>query len=328
MRLLVFVLFVVISPFHLSANEDRPPINYDFLDLPQTRLFIDKMVVKHHFKRDYMVAVLRGAKLDQDTLARYTGRYKAGTTVGTWERFKAHVLDSQTLAKARKFKQQYRSTLQKAANEYHVDEDYIVGFIGVESKFGEFTGDYRLLDSLSTLAFFPNRMQRLFRSELEQFFLMCREEGFNPYKLEGSFAGAIGSVQQLPSVYRKFGMDYDRNGRKDPWSLHDSIGIIARFMHQNGWQRGRPAAVPAHIDGRGHPALKTGYKHAYLLPTLQRYGVAPQGRFDESKASLLKLHNDTHDEYWLGGHNFTVLTRYNASTNYGMAIRLIAHAVQ
>lgn len=312
----------------LLANDDRPPIPYNFLAKPEVQRFIDKMVTKHHFKRSYVTAVLKDARLDRDTLNRYTGKYKKNSTVGSWERFKAHVLDPETITKAKKFKRKYNTTLQRAAREYQVDPEYIVGFIAVESKFNEYIGDYRLLDSLTTLAFNSNRMKKFFKSELEHFFLMCREEGFDPYKLEGSFAGAIGSIQQVPSVYRSFGMDYDKNGKRDPWSLKDSIGIIAKFMHKKGWRKGRTVAVPARFKGKRYRGLKTGYKRTYTLSKLRRHGVTPKQRFNESKASLLKLRNNTHDELWLGAKNFNVLTRYNASTNYGMAIHKIAQAVK
>ena len=163
---------MLIVPIILCANDDRPPITYDFLSKPQVQQFIQKMTKKYGFERSYLTKVLKDAKLDRDTLDRYTGRYKQNTTVGTWQRFKAHVLDKASLQKAKKFSKQYANILQKAERDYSVDAEYIVGFIGVESKFGEFSGDYRLLDSLSTLAFHKNRMQRFFLSELEHFFLM------------------------------------------------------------------------------------------------------------------------------------------------------------
>lgn len=328
MKYIKHLILIALLSLVSVANDDRPPIPYNYLAKPEVQRFIDKMVSKYHFKRSYMTAVLKDAKLDRDTLNRYTGRYKKNTTVGSWERFKAHVLDPQTIAKAKKFKRNYKSTLRRAAREYRVDPEYIVGFIAVESKFNEYVGDYRLLDSLSTLAFNNNRMKRFFKSELEHFFLMCREEGFNPYKLEGSFAGAIGSVQQVPSVYRRFGMDYDKNGKRDPWSLRDSIGIIAKFMHKKGWKKGAQVAIPARYKGKRYKGLRTGYKTSYSLPTLRKHGIIPMKRFNEPKASLLKLHNTTHDDLWLGARNFKVLTQYNASTNYGMAIYIIAQAVK
>ena len=318
----------MILPVIITANDDRPPIKYDFMKKKATKQFVNKMVKKHGFNKSYMIKMMKNAKLDRDTLDRYTGRYKAGTTVGTWERFKAHVLDDYTLNKAKRFKKKFAKTLNRAAREYNVPVDYMIGFITVESKLGENTGDYRLLDSLTTLAFHRNRMQKFFYSELTNFFLMCREQGYDPRKVEGSFAGAIGCVQQMPSVYRRYGMDYNKDGKKNPWDMEDCIGVIARFMHSKGWKNGRQVAVPAKYNGKRFKRLKTGYKRSYSLKKLKKNGVVPKYRFDQSKASLLKLRNNTHDELWLGAKNFKVLMRYNPSSNYGMAIHKIAEAIK
>lgn len=310
------------------ANDDRPPIPYDFLSKKEVKNFINMMVKKHHFKRSFITEVLKGAKLDRDTLNRYTGKYKVGTTNGPWERYKAHVLDPITLNKAKKFKKKYYTTLLRASKEYQVDMDYIVGFIGVESKFGEYSGDYNVLDALTTLAFHKNRMKKFFNSELEHLFLMAREQGYDITSLKGSFAGAMGMVQQMPSVFRKYGMDYNRDGKKDPWSLEDAIGIIAKFMHQNGWRKGALVAVPTKFNGKRYTKLKTGHKQMLSLSRILKHGITPLKDFNEPKAYLLKNRNLTHDDIWLGAKNFRVLTRYNNSTSYGMAIHLIAEAVK
>ncbi|MCO4845311.1 MAG: lytic murein transglycosylase [Sulfurovum sp.] len=309
------------------ANDDRPPVSYDFLAKKEVKSFITMMVKKHHFKRTYMTSVLEDAKLDRDTLARYTGKYKVGTTNGPWERYKAHVLDPVSLNKAKKFKKKYYKTLLRASQEYKVDMGYIVGFIGVESKFGEYSGDYNVLDALTTLAFHKNRMKKFFKAELKHLFLMAREQSYDIKKLEGSFAGAMGMVQQVPSVFLTYGMDYNRDGVKDPWNLEDAIGIIAKFMHKNGWRKGALVAVPTEFKGKRYTKLKTSHRRTLPLNTILKHGIKPLETFNEPKAYLLKNRNLGHDDIWLGAKNFRVLTRYNNSTSYGMAIHLIAEAV-
>jgi len=286
------------------------------------------MVKKHHFKRSYVTDVLRSAKLDRDTLNRYTGKYKVGTTNGPWERYKAHVLDPVTLKKAKKFKKRYYKTLKRAGEQYKIDIEYIVGFIAVESKFGEYSGDYNVLDALTTLAFHKNRMKKFFKSELEHLFLMARKQGYDIKELEGSFAGAMGVVQQTPSHFLKFGMDYNHDGIKDPWDLEDGIGIIARFMYKNGWKKGAQVAVPTKFKGKRYTRLKASHRRTLPLKTILKHGITPLEPFKESKAYLLKNRNLAHDDIWLGAKNFRVLTRYNNSTSYGMAIHLIAEAVK
>jgi len=271
--------------------------------------------------------VLKSAKLDRDTLDRYTGRYKVGTTNGSWERYKAHVLDPLSLKKSKNFKKKYYKTLLKASKQYSIDMDYIVGFVGVESKFGEYSGDYSVLDALATLAFHKNRMKKFFKSEFKHLFLMVREQGYDIKKLQGSFAGAMGMVQQVPSVFRTYGMDYNGDGVKDPWDLEDSIGIIARFMHKNKWKKGKQVAVATTFKGKRYTRLKTSHRRTVPLKTILKHGVKPVSKFKESKAYLLKNRSLTHDDIWLGAKNFRILTRYNNSTSYGMAIHLIAKHV-
>jgi membrane-bound lytic murein transglycosylase B len=328
LKLIKLLILASLLTSTLFSNDDREPIPYDFLAKKEVQKFIDKMVKKHHFKRSRMESVLKHAKLDRDTLARYTGRYKVGTTNGSWERYKAHVLDPVSLQKAKKFKEAYYDTLNRASKMYSVDMDYIVGFMGVESKFGEYTGDYNVLDALATLAFHPNRMKKFFKAEFKHLFLLTREKGYKIKKLEGSFAGAIGCVQQVPSVARKHRSDFNNDGITDPWDLEDCIGSIAKFMHKNKWKKGRQVAIQGKFKGKRYKSLKASHKRTLPLVSILNHGIKPVSNFRESKAYLLKNRNLTHDDVWLGARNFRVLTRYNNSTSYGMAIHLIAEHVK
>ena len=311
----------------LPANDDRPPIAYNFLAKQEVKNFINMMVNKYHFKRSYVTAVLKSAKLDRDTLARYTGKFKKNSTIGTWERFKLHVVNPETFEEARVFKKRHYKMLKRAQKVYKVDMNYIVGFLGVESHFGNYTGDYNILDALATLAFHPNRMKKLFKSELKHLFLFAREKHYDITKLEGSFAGAMGCVQQLPSIARKFNYDFDGDGAS-VWDIDDCIGSIAKFMHHNGWHNGKVVAVPTKVNVKRFTRLKASHKRTIPVKSIYRAGVKPLKPFNEPKAYLLKLRNKTHDDIWLGGKNFRVLTRYNNASTYGMAIHLIAQKVK
>ena len=322
----LFLPFVLI-PFLLMANEDRPPIAYNYLAKKEVHNFINMMVNTYHFNRSYMTDVLRHAKLDRDTLARYTGRFKKNTTVGTWERFKLHVVNPETFDEARRFKKEHYKTLRRAEKIYKVDMNYIVGFLGVESHFGNYTGDYNILDALSSLAFHPNRMKKLFKSELKHLFLFAREKKYDIRKLEGSFAGAMGCVQQLPSIARKFNSDFDGDGAS-VWDIEDCIGSIAKFMHKNGWKNGRVVAVPSNFNGKRFRRLKTSHRRTISTKSILKAGIKPLAPFNEPRAYLLKLRNKTHDDIWIAGRNFRVLTRYNNAATYGMAIHLIAEQVK
>ena len=322
-QLLLMLLLTLIA----YANDDRPPIPYDYLAKSEVKQFVNMMVHRYHFKRNYVTSVLKSAKLDRDTLARYSGKFKKNSTVGTWERFKLHVVNPETFQEAEVFKKKYYKTLRRAAKVYKVDMNYIVGFLGVESHFGNYMGDYNILDALATLAFHPNRMKKLFKSEMKHLFLFAREKGYDIRKLEGSFAGAMGCVQQLPSVARKFNHDFDGDGAS-VWDIDDCIGSIAKFMHHNGWRNARVVAVPTRFKGKRFRKLKTSHRRMISTQRIRRAGIIPLEPFPEPKAYVLKTRNKTHDDIWLGGKNFRVLTRYNNATTYGMAIHLIAQHVK
>ena len=331
MNYMKLITLTLITTVTLTATEPKaptPPVPYDFLKKTEVKKFINRMVKYNHFKRSYMEEVLSNAMFDKETLDRYTGKYKVGTTNGSWERYKAHVLDPTTIQLAKDFKQNYYKTLKRAEDEYGVDMDYIVGFMGVESKYGTYTGDYRILDALATLAFHKNRMKKFFKSEFKNLFFLMREENRDIYTQYGSFAGAMGAVQQVPSVQRKFMVDYNGDGVKDPWDLEDCIGVIAKFMHKKGWVKGAVVAVPTNFNGKRFTKLKTSHKKKYSVAYLKKKGIKPTEYFGESKAYLLKNRNSDHDDIWMGGKNFRVLTKYNNSTSYGMAIHIIAQAVK
>ncbi len=283
---------------------------------------------RYGFDTGYLKKIFKKARLDRDTLARYTGKFRKNTTVGSWERFKLHVVNPETFEEAKRFKKEHYKTLKKAQQRYNVDMDYIVGFLGVESRFGTYTGDYSILDALTTLAFHPNRMQRFFKNELKHLFLFARERGYRIDTLRGSFAGAMGCVQQVPSIARKFNYDFDNDGAS-VWDIEDCIGSIANFMHRHGWQKGLPAAVSAtYRGGKRFRRLRTSHKQMQQLKQIKDAGVTPAGRFPWSRAYLIKTRNATHDDLWLGTKNFRILTRYNNSANYGVAIHMIADTIK
>ena len=326
MRVLVKLFLVSLLMVFLYANDDREPIGYDYLKKPEVERFISMMSRNYGFDREYLKRVFKKARLDRDTLARYSGRFKRNSTIGSWERFKLHVVNEATYKEAREFKDEYYHSLKKASRKYRVDMDYIVGFLGVESHFGKYTGDYNILDALSTLAFHKNRMKKFFKRELKELFLFARERRYDITKLQGSFAGAMGCVQQVPSVARRFNYDFDGDGAS-VWDMDDCIGSIAKFMNAHHWSSAIPTAVKASIPTK-RLHLKSSYKKSYSISYLRKKGIKPLERYPLSSAYLLKVNEGSFDRVWLGSRNFRVLTRYNASTNYGLAIHLIAQSLK
>jgi len=312
MKQIIILIFFIFSL--VNAKE------YQFLEDKNVQNFINKMVTKHHFDRVHLEYLFRNAKLDRDTLARYVGKRKPNTTDGSWVRYKTKLLDDKSIAYYKEQKQKYIRVLEKASREYKVPINIIVGFLAIESKFGKYSGDYSVWNSLVTLSFFNNRKRRYFYSELGEYLLFCREQNYDPLILKSSFAGAMGNVQQMPSIARRFLIDYNRDGKKDPWSMSDAIGSIAKFLRSKNWEYGGDIAIKSNFKGKRYRGLRVGYNRRYSIKELEKYSIKPIKEFNSNYAYLLKLKDKTKDEIWLGAKNFRVITRYNPSTNYGMAI--------
>ncbi|BAN98042.1 lytic murein transglycosylase B [Plautia stali symbiont] len=186
-------------------------------------------------------------------------------------------------------------------------------------------GKTRLLDALATLSFSYPRRAAYFSSELETFLLMARTEQDDPLDLRGSFAGAMGYGQFMPSSYKQYAVDFNGDGHINLWDPVDAIGSVANYFKAHGWRSGENVAVPA--NGQA-PALENGFKTSYSVNTLAASGLAPQGSLDgNSQVSLLRLDLGTSYQYWYGLPNFYVITRYNHSTHYAMAVLQLGQAV-
>jgi membrane-bound lytic murein transglycosylase B len=184
--------------------------------------------------------------------------------------------------------------------------------------------EYSVWDSLVTLAFNPNRKQRFFRSELEKLLLLAKRNHLNILKLRGSFAGAMGCVQQMPSIQLKYGVDLDGDGRADPNSMADCIGSIANFLHRHRWNNSLPTVVGAKVQGDGFLRLRSSYKSRYSLEKLKKFGVTPASKFYGKSAYFIRLKDAKGYEIYLGDRNYRIITLYNASKRYALTIALYA----
>ncbi|OOY42291.1 lytic murein transglycosylase B, partial [Solemya velum gill symbiont] len=208
----------------------------------------------------------------------------------------------------------------RVEREYQVPAHVIVGIIGVETRWGRITGDYVVLDTLSTIAFDYPRRSAYFTKELEEFLLMSREEGVDPRTPRGSYAGAMGLGQFMPSSFRKYAVDYSRDGVRDLMNPKDAIASVANYFKAHGWKPGEDVAVRANKSGSAYRKVKWGYSSNYTLRELSRVGVKPRKKIKTNEVSLLRFANYKSDEVWLGLNNFYVITRYNRSSKYAMAV--------
>jgi membrane-bound lytic murein transglycosylase B len=221
--------------------------------------------------------------------------------------------------------------LERVEAELGVDAQVIVAIIGVETRYGGNTGSHQVLDALSTLAFdYPPR-SKFFSSELEQYLILAREEDIDVLNTKGSYAGAMGYGQFIPSSYRRFAIDFDQDGRRDLWdSPADIIGSVANYMHMHGWTPGTTVAVRASVSGDKYQALsEQGLKPQFTVKDLRREGITPAAVVPEdARAALIALENKKGPEYWLGMNNFYVITRYNHSPLYAMAVYQLSEEIR
>ncbi|MBT8130022.1 MAG: lytic murein transglycosylase B, partial [Gammaproteobacteria bacterium] len=239
----------------------------------------------------------------------------------TWEDYRPIFVTSKRIDKGNKFLQQHREILQRAEKEYGVPAQIIAAIVGVETYYGTRSGRTNVFNSLVTLAFdYPPRSP-FFRSELEQFLLLTREEDVDVNNVRGSYAGAMGMPQFISSSYRHYAVDFDGDGKRDLWnSTADVVGSVANYFREHGWEPGDEVVIPARVNAQIEETRNKLKPHT-LISELSRQGVYPQMHMNEDvKATVLTLHGKNGKEYWLGLDNFYVITRYNHSAMYAMAV--------
>jgi membrane-bound lytic murein transglycosylase B len=312
---------------HYSAGY----VSGDYAGYPALERFIDKMVDQHGYSRDYLNGLFSQAQRKDWTLDYMTKDHKAAgkPSPGGWSRYRSKFLTEQHISSGAAFWAAHESALRRAAEEYGVSPAHIMGIMGVETLYGRNLGTHRIIDALTTLAFDYPRRSEYFTEELENFLVMAQQEGFDPSKPKGSFAGAMGLGQFMPSSYLKYAVDFDGDGRRNLWDPEDAIGSIANYFAGHGWQRGEPVVTRAHADGPAAKELESGFNTKYSLGELSGYGIYPDGVSPgATQFRLLRLSTNNGDEYWLGYENFYVITRYNHSTHYAMAVHQLAEAIK
>lgn len=305
-------------------------ISGDYGGYARLEQFVDQMVRTHGFDRAYLQGLFSQAKRKDWTLDYYRKSdqaIKSKAAPGSWTRYRAQFMEERRIATGVEFARRYRSTLQRATRQYGVPEEYILGIMAVETNFGGNMGNHRIIDALTTLGFDYVRRGDFFRDELEQFLLMTRSEGMDPSRPKGSFAGAMGYGQFMPSSFRKWAVDFNGDGHRDLWNPEDAIGSIANYFAQHGWQPGRPVVLP--LTAAGPVSLETGFDTRYTLDSLRQAGLRPSSALnDNGQFSLLQLRHQQYDQYLLGYPNFYTITRYNHSTHYAMAVHELAQAIK
>lgn len=317
--------------FLLEPQHNVMQMGGDFANNPNAQQFIDKMVNKHGFDRQQLQEILSQAKrLDSvlwlmDNQAPTTSVKPPSGPNGAWLRYRKKFITPDNVQNGVVFWNQYEDALNRAWQVYGVPPEIIVGIIGVETRWGRVMGKTRILDALATLSFNYPRRAEYFSGELETFLLMARDEQDDPLNLKGSFAGAMGYGQFMPSSYKQYAVDFSGDGHINLWDPVDAIGSVANYFKAHGWVKGDQVAIMA--NGQA-PGLPNGFKTKYSISQLAAAGLTPQQPLgNHQQASLLRLDVGTGYQYWYGLPNFYTITRYNHSTHYAMAVWQLGQAV-
>ncbi len=312
-----FVLLVVLS---LSVNSVAQDSNYS--DREDVKLFIKQLVENDGFDATRLRSVFQQARYKQSIIDAIS---RPAEKVLNWSEYQDIFLTDKRASEGDKFMLENAQALSDAYNKYGVPPVVVTAIIGVETMYGRYRGNYRVIDALTTLAFdYPPR-SKFFRQELRHFLLLAREENQAITELRGSYAGAMGYGQFIPSSYRHYSVDFNGDGTRDIWNNKvDAIGSVANYLAAHGWRPGEPVVAVARLEitaGNLDANFNVSLKPNSTVGAMHKMGVITAADFGEStKVSPMKLVGKLGDEYWLGFHNFYVITRYNHSKLYAMTI--------
>jgi len=321
-----FLLISLLLPLPLLAQEpgidsEDGPVLVD-TGRQDVQEFIRQMSEKHGMDSTELTHMLGQAQVKQSILDAIS---RPAERTLSWREYRPIFLTEQRIRLGQEFWNNQAEHIDRISSEYGVAPSVIVAIIGVETKYGRITGSYRVIDALATLAFeYPPRAD-FFRSELSHFLLLSRESGVDPLVAIGSYAGAMGAPQFIPSSFRAYAVDDDKDQRIDLWSnWQDVLASVANYFRAHGWQNGQPVAVRASrttdaVAGSRDLGLDTTVQALRDQGWAFNTGLAP-----ETAAMAIRLAGEDGPEYWVGFQNFHVITRYNRSVLYAMAVYQLA----
>ena len=297
------------------------------LSRPEIRSFIDSAAQQPPLTRARVIRILRHAHPQPGVIDRIT---RPAETVLPWWQYRANFLSEQRVSDGVRFWRAHRQALDGVAHDSGVAPEYIVAILGCETSYGRITGKDRVLDSLATLAFdYPPRSD-FFRGELLQFLLLSQETHLDAVKVKGSYSGAMGAPQFMPSSYRRYGVDADQDRHIDLWSnWRDIFASVANLLKQNGWQSGGPVLAEAQLmPGAPPPVVPRLLDLTQTLDGLKAAGISVATELPGSTpAVLVAADQQAGPGYRVGFNNFYVISRYNRSARYAMAVDDLAHVL-
>ncbi|HJL92677.1 MAG TPA: lytic murein transglycosylase B [Woeseiaceae bacterium] len=296
---------------------------------PNIQAFIENMTTKHNYDKKELSNILLNSISQEKILSAIS---RPAEKMLTWNEYRNIFLKKERINAGAKFWKEHQITLNKISEQTGVNIEILVGIIGVETYFGRITGGYRVIDALTTLAFDYPKRSPFFTKELEAFLLLTKEEKMDPFDATGSYAGAMGSPQFMPSSYRAYAVDSDGDGKRDIWNnWSDVIGSIANYFIAHGWQKDNEVIVPVFESGiiaAEGITIKNGLKATETITSLKSKGISFDTNMKQNHpAELLHLEQKNSNDYWVAMHNFFVITKYNHSIMYGLAVHQLGQEI-
>ena len=299
----------------------------DYATRPEVLKYVDELVDAHGFDRYWLRGVLATASKNDDVLARIS---RPAEKALKWHQYRRIFLTDERIEGGADFWREHAAVVERAANEFGVRAEIIVAIIGVETYYGRHKGTFPVMDALATLAFDYPRRAKFFTGQLTEFLLLVREEAQDPFAFKGSYAGAMGYGQFIPSSYRSFAVDFDGDGKRDIWrNIPDAVGSVANYFARHGWRNDDAVAVRVELEDPALDALANkGLDLEHTVGELRRRGMTgATGLPANAKAALYRMDTKDGVEYWLALHDFHVITRYNRSAMYALAVLQLSDAI-
>ncbi|NBV75066.1 MAG: lytic murein transglycosylase B [Methylococcaceae bacterium] len=289
--------------------------------------FITRMVRQHHYNESELRQLFQQVEIQPAILDAMSKPAEAKP----WFAYRQIFMTESRISAGVDFWNQHQDTLKSVEQRFGVPAEIIIAILGVETKYGTNTGRYRVMDALSTLGFAYPKRSEFFLKELEQYLLLTRDEGIDPLSVKGSYAGAMGFPQFMPSSFRGFAADFEHDQHRDIWkNPADAIASVANYFQHNHWQTGKPVAfqLEAHSNNTRLASTK-GIKPDTTVGKIKHAGIkVPKLLPDHLPARLLSYDMGDQEQLWLVTDNFYVITRYNHSPLYAMAVFQLAEAIR
>lgn len=310
-----------------KKKTDVQPTASGYAAHPQAQAFIAEME-KEGFSPSYVTSVLSQARRQESILKAMS---RPAEKRLNWGEYRSIFIQPKRVNQGVKFWNENRTALERAEKEYGVPSEIIVAIIGVETRYGRITGSYRVIDALATLGFDYPKRSKFFLGQFKEYLHLVREEKVEFTSLKGSYAGAMGYGQFIPSSFRNFAVDFDGDGQRDIWkNKTDAIGSVANYFARHHWKAGEEVVSSVVFNNPAQDEwFSKGLKPELTLAQWKEKGVSTQASLPlDSPATLMRMTIKDGEQYWFGLHNFYVITRYNHSRLYAMAVFRLSEQIK